>query len=492
MADNRTTISCSFGDYHVRCNIDFTQIGKIYDNYHFYFYNSHDFDGRITFPENVTTSLWRSFRSCENFNSPVVVPNGVTNCDELLLSCKNFNQPITLSNTVISVDRMLGHCFSFNRDVILPDSVQYVGPFLQGQGEGAADWKFSGNIHFGNGIAGNSHLAVFGFGSSGYYAPWKNYYNGHVTFGSGVNDISFHQFFSGCTNFNTEFIIPPNAIDCSNMFSDCHNFNHPVSIPDKVNTCSYMFQRCNNFDSPVTIGASVISCFRMFYTCRNFNQPIIIPGNVENCYGMFDNCRSFNSSVTIPGSVTNCGHMFHNCPNFNQPVTIPDGVTNCDYMFYDSPNFNCDLYIPDSVGYNYINIVHSSGSNFKATVYTPYGGNCGLWPHPYDVGATIIDRNTGKISVIEQVVYNDGRTREFWSNSGGGSGGGSPYAGRSGYDQPTTIPEGTGSTSAYFYGCTSYDQDTSIPSSVVSCYKMFSKCSSFNSQITFESSEEGV
>ena len=453
-------IWCSLENYHVRCNIDFTKIETIYPNYNFYFYDSPDFDGRVIFPENVTTSMWRTFRGCTNFNSPVTIPNGVVSCSELFLACRKFNQPLVLPNTVITLGGdMLSGCFSFNQDIVLPDSVQYVGPFLQGQGEGVLDWKFSGNIHFGNGIVNNSHLQVFGNGSSGYLAPWKDYYNGHVSFGSGVKDISFHRFFLGCKNFNTEFIIPPNAIDCSNMFMGCNNFNQPVTIPSKVN-----------------------NCFSMFLSCPNFNQPVEMYSQTNlNCRSMFYNCPNFNQPVTIPVGATDCSHMLQSCHNFNQSVRIPDGVTNCDYMFYDIPNFNCDLYIPDSVGSNYADIVHSSGSNFKATISTPYGGNCGLWPHPYDVGATIIDRNSGTVSVIEQEIYNNGRTREFWNSSGGSS-----YAGNRSYDSPTTIPEGSTTTASYFQFCTNYNQPTTIPSTVTDCTRTFAQCSSFDSVVTFE------
>lgn len=482
-----------------------------FNNYNAYFNSmvaSSKFDSDVSilnFPQGTSyITLERMAYNCPNLSERnfTVSTRGPVNTIvflDLFAHDINMNSNIDIlgitANQVYCAD-MFYNCQKFNRPVVFPQNVSSFNyAFFQ-------CWKLNQPIDMSTPKANTTCHNMF--------AACVRF-NQHITIPYGINNCV--NMFYACYNFNQPITIPDSVVNCMDMFSHCNNFNSSVHIGSNVNVCSTMFRNCNNFNQPITIPDSVVSASLMFEYCNNFNSPVHI-GNIKHCNGMFDGCTNFNQSVTIPSSATtcvrmfayctnldspitildgeqkNCANMFAGCNNFNSPVVIGRGVTSCNSMFTDCYNFSQDVYIPD--GATFTAIFHWI-RNYKATISVPTlsrPGDTGITPSASTLGATVIARSSGQMYTVIPNVYNNGVPTGgyIWS----GEPGGSQYSGDIYYDSPTTISEGTTSTAAYFSGCTSYDQDTSIPSSVVTCYKMFSKCSSFNSQITFESSEEGV
>ena len=80
----------------------------------------------ISIGENVCykeNSMFNAFRGCANFNSPITIPNGVTNIAHTFYGCSNFNQPITIPNGVTNISRMFSSCNNFNQPITIPASV---------------------------------------------------------------------------------------------------------------------------------------------------------------------------------------------------------------------------------------------------------------------------------------------------------------------------------------------------------------------------------
>ena len=83
----------------------------------------------ITIGDNVrfvNNSMFRAFAFCYNFNSPVTIPNGVTNINGCFGLCHNFNQPVNIPNGGTHLISFMWSCQLFNHPINIPDSVLYM------------------------------------------------------------------------------------------------------------------------------------------------------------------------------------------------------------------------------------------------------------------------------------------------------------------------------------------------------------------------------
>ena len=193
----------------------------------------------ITIGDNVkwfNNSMARAFENCTNFNSPVQIPDYITNLYMTFNNCRSFNQPVRLP-PILDAYGMYGTfywCSNFNQPITIPNGVKYMT-----------------------------------------------------------------NTFSSCYNFNQPITIPNGVIDLDSAFRTCSNFNQPITIPNSVTNMSQAFHFCNNFNQPVIIGDNVTNLHNAFRYCKNMGCNItILSTNVNNVKGMI-NYKSTYSRVNI-------------------------------------------------------------------------------------------------------------------------------------------------------------------------------------------------
>lgn len=210
------------------------------------------------------TTMKYAYANCQNFNSPVTIPNGITDIAYVLHNCRNFNQPLTIPNGVTSVTNAFVNCRNINQQVTIPNSVTNIS------------YLFSG---------------------------WENFNKPIVL---PENATNCYYAFNNCRKFNQPVKLPNAANVVYSLFSQCISFNQPVEIPPKVTNTGYMFSNCWQFNSPVNIPNTVQTTYYMFYNCQNFNQPITITEGTNAIPGMLMNCKNMAQDVVITArNITN-------------------------------------------------------------------------------------------------------------------------------------------------------------------------------------------
>ena len=241
---------------------------------------------KVSLDENVkfaNDSMALFLTSCHNLvNSPIRIPNSVTNVVGMLASSTKFNSSVTFGekSMVSSVHNMFRRCLNFNQPVSMPSSVTN------------ASYMF------------------------------ESCYNFNQTVNLSMNINNAYGMFKNCYNFNKPLTLPSSLKYGSSMFESCTKFNQPVTIPNTDGSFAYMFSGCTNFNSEVTFEHSCDQAKNMFNNCINFNSPIHFQ-SVKTAAGMFYNCVKFNHPVGEIGDfIGNASFAFYNCQSFNQPVVI--------------------------------------------------------------------------------------------------------------------------------------------------------------------------
>lgn len=76
----------------------------------------------IPVPNGVTNMAY-AFHACRSYNHPVNIPNSVVNMTMAFGMCNNFNKPVSLGNNVNDMYRAFYNCFNLNQPFTIPDSV---------------------------------------------------------------------------------------------------------------------------------------------------------------------------------------------------------------------------------------------------------------------------------------------------------------------------------------------------------------------------------
>ena len=75
--------------------------------------------------------------------------------------------------------------------------------------------------------------------------------------------------------------------------------------------------------------------------------------------------------------------------------------------------FNQDLYVPDSVGRNFVYVLRNC-NNFKSTLSVPINDvSVGIPAKNTTLGATVVRRDTGRVSVVE---FSEGNGQYYWND----------------------------------------------------------------------------
>lgn len=183
-----------------------------------------------------------------SFNSPVIIPNGITNIFGCFSGFTNFNQPVTIPDSVIGMGSCFSSCYNFNQPVNIPNGVVY------------ASFCFAGCYNF----------------------------NQSVNIPNSITNMQ--SFFKDCNKFNQPVTISNSATTISACFQQCKNFNQPVNIPSRVTNMAFCFQNCHNFNQPVNIPNSVVHIGRCFHDCTAFASIIRVACNPSlNVFGLLQN-----------------------------------------------------------------------------------------------------------------------------------------------------------------------------------------------------------
>lgn len=161
----------------------------------------------ITIGDNVqfkNNSMYNAFASCVRLNSPVTIPNSVTNISNAFSGCTYFNQPVTIPDGCEDMSNAFRNCRNFNQPVTIPSSVTN------------AMRMFSG----------------------------CNNFNSPVTIPNGVTTML--GLFAECNGYNRPTTIPNGVTTTQYLFGGCASFNQSVDIPESVTTCAEMFGDCTN------------------------------------------------------------------------------------------------------------------------------------------------------------------------------------------------------------------------------------------------------
>lgn len=86
------------------------------------FYNCFNMNSPIRIPNGVT-NMYYAFYNCRNFNQPVEIPNGVSHMGYAFAGCKSLNQYIDIPKGVVNLYGVFRECESLAKDVYIPASV---------------------------------------------------------------------------------------------------------------------------------------------------------------------------------------------------------------------------------------------------------------------------------------------------------------------------------------------------------------------------------
>lgn len=174
----------------------------------------------ITIGDNVqfkNNSMYNAFASCVRLNSPVTIPNSVTNISNAFAGCSAFNQPVTIPDGCEDMSNAFRNCRNFNQPVTIPSGI-------------------------------TNSFAMFN---------GCNNFNQPVMIPDGVTTIAY--LFWGATKFNHPVTIPNSVTDTRGIFLGCANFNQPVEIPVGATDMIETFGGCTNMSGNVIIRSKNIA-----------------------------------------------------------------------------------------------------------------------------------------------------------------------------------------------------------------------------------------
>lgn len=163
-------------------------------------------------------TMYNAFALCSSFNSPITIPNSVTNASNAFYACSNFNSPVTFGSGCKDISNAFRSCPNFNQPVTIPSSVTNCW------------YIFDGCTNF----------------------------NQPVTISNGVPMTV--GMFANCTKFNSSVTIPNSVTDARSMFYGCTNFSKNVEFPESVTQLHQAFEGCTNMSGNIIIrGRNIVS-----------------------------------------------------------------------------------------------------------------------------------------------------------------------------------------------------------------------------------------
>lgn len=297
---------------------------------------SNSFNARIEFPNGSDQIRVYGGSGSPRFNSPVKIPDSVTNCYNAFWNCAYYNQPTNIPNGVTNCANMFDRCYVLNSHVEIPDSVTNCSYMFSSCN------KYNQPTHIPNDALDCSHMFAY---CNGFKQPVRIPPN--VTNCAGM----FVRIGQNAENMYNEYVEFDPSLQGANRIFELSGFNrNDLVIPENFNASS-LFHSATYFNQNIAIPDSVTNCYSMFYHCNSFNQSVHIPSNAQDLSSMFSASENFNSPIEIPNGAVNCTYMFSNCATFNRAVTLSNTIVETTGMFSHSPEFDQEINIPDSVVY---------------------------------------------------------------------------------------------------------------------------------------------
>ncbi len=351
---------------------------------------------------NADVSMQSMFNSATSFNQPI----GDWNMSRVNNVANMFNSAIAFNNggdpninnwnvtNITNMTQFFRNARSFNQNIggwdisnvtTIASMFRVAQSFNNGGSPDINNWNTSNVTNmlstFNNAINFNQNIGAWDVSKVTVFctgATFESIFNSAIRFNNGgssdinnwrfstTTDISFNQFFRGCTDFNQPIgdWNTDRVNDFSNMFQSAINFNQNIGSWNVTKSTSFssMFISASSFNNGgssdinnwIINTTQNVSMSFMFNAATSFQQPI---GNwntsrVTSMQNMFS-LKNYNQDITTwdTSNVTIMRAMFRANSTFNQNISTWDvskvtdfgGGASFDAMFSQATSFNQNL-----------------------------------------------------------------------------------------------------------------------------------------------------
>lgn len=176
----------------------------------------------------VNNTMFCLIANSSQVNSPLFIPDGVTNIASVARGCSNFNQPVNIPDSVIDASLAFSQCYNFNK-----------------------------GVQIGNGVQNMQQM----------FYNCQNF-NQPITLPNSVSTA--HQALYNCRKFNQPVAIPDSVVNMDNFLYSGASFNRPITIGNNVVNAYYAFYNCKMLSQNIIIHSNVLNnCKGMFGSKNN-------------------------------------------------------------------------------------------------------------------------------------------------------------------------------------------------------------------------------